>query len=622
MGYLEFMFKRFLLIFLLYIFTQNLNALEINNTTKFYNILPHSKIFIDKSESLTIQDILKKKYNFKQNDKEQLTYGYSPNFNVWIKFSLKNSTNNTVNKILEYNNPLTTHIEFFSPTDNYAQKEGLYQTAKNRKTVNPIFNITLQPQESKTFYIKATSHITTLIISLNLYDDNSFYEKEIKHQLFLGLFFASMLILGIYNLFIYFFTKDRSYLYYVLYIFGIIAHQMIYVGMANVYLFSQSLRIDFIEYAAFVVAFPIYFLALFTKSFLHTKQYPRMDKILNIFLVIIPISVIIFVASDTFNKYRNLLYLSLFTYLIIITVYAAVKRNRQAYFILFGWFIILMASTFMLLSSIGIFDFHQHFPYIIEIAFVLEAVIFSIALADRIKQLQKEKNDANTKLIIQQQNEKKRLEQKVTKKTEDLKSTLDEKEILLKELNHRVKNNMQTIVSLVRLQIDEIESPDVKSILWTTYNRINAMSHLHELLYYQKNISNVNATDYIRLLTDEIQESYNKEIKIHLDITTELKLEQAVYCGLILNELITNAFKHAFVSKNGNVYIRLIKDATTNILSVSDDGIGFDEKEPSSSLGLVLVNSLAKSKLGGSVDIVSNHGVTVTIKWEDKNAKS
>lgn len=616
------MFKHFLLIFLLYIFAQNLNALEIDNKTKFYNLLPHAKIFIDKTSSLTINDILQNKYNFKKNDKNQLTYGYSPNFNVWIKFNLKNNTDHTINKILEYSNPLSTHIEFFNPSDNYSKKEGLYQISHDRKTINPIFKVSLQPQESKTFYIKATSHITTLIVSLDLYNNENFYEKEIRHQLFLGLFFASMFILGIYNLFIYFFTKDRSYLYYVLYIFGIIAHQFIYVGMANVYLLNQPLRVFFIEYAAVVVAFPIYFLAFFTKSFLRLQQYNVLNKILNIYLLLFPFMVFIFMSIEQLSRYRNIFTLSLLVYLVIITLYAAYKKNRQAYFILFGWFIILTAGVFMFLSSIGVFDIHQYFPYIVEIGFVMEAVIFSIALADRIKQLQKEKNDANTRLIMQQQNEKNRLEQKVAEKTEDLKNTLDEKEILLKELNHRVKNNMQTIVSLVRLQIDEIDSSDVKNILWTTYNRINAMSHLHELLYYQKNISNVNATDYIRRITDEIQESYNKEITLHLDITTELKLEQAVYCGLILNELITNAFKHAFVSKNGNVYIRLAKDKTLNTLAVSDDGIGFDEDKSSMSLGLILVNSLAKSKLNGNVNIVSKHGVTVTITWEDKNAKS
>jgi two-component sensor histidine kinase len=557
---------------------------------------------------------------FNKNDKKLLAYGYSPDFNLWIKFTLKNTTDKPINKILEYNNPLTTHIEFFNTSDKIIEKEGLYQTVENRATVNPTFNINLQAQESKTFYIKATSHITTLIVSLNLYDNESFYEKEIKHQLILGLFFASMLILGIYNLFIYFFTKDISYLHYVFYIFGIIAHQMIYVGMANVYLFNQAVKIMFVEYASLLVAFPIYFLALFTKSFLKTVQYPILNKILNILLIVTPISVVFFIAFDMFNKYRNIFYVMLFAYLIFITLYAALKKNRQAYFILFGWSIILMASTFMLLSSTGIFDIHEHLPYIVEIAFVLEAVIFSIALADRIKQLQKEKNDVNTKLIYQQQHEQEKLKLKVTEKTIDLKNTLDEKEILLKELNHRVKNNMQTIVSLIRLQIDEIDDVEIKNILSTTYNRVNAMSHLYEMLFVQKKISNVDATDYFTMLISEIQESYNQDIQIHLDITSELKLDQAVYCGLILNELITNSFKHAFTSSHGNIYIKLAKDKIKYLLSVSDDGVGYDKNVSSNSLGLVLINSLVKSKLYGTVDICSNNGVTTTIIWENKNA--
>ena len=612
------MLKKFLLISLFLFFATAINALEIDNT-KYYDLLPHTKIYIDKTKSLTLENILQKTDDFMENDKKLLGYGYAPDFNVWISFTLKNTTNKTLHKIIEYNNPLTTHLEFFSPSDNFIQKEGLYQIPKERKTLNPIFKISLQPQETKAFYIKASSHITTLIVKLNLYNSDTFYEKELKHQFILGLFFAAMFILGIYNLFIYFFTKDRSYLYYVLYIFGIIAHQMIYVGIANIYLFSPTLRIAFIEYAAFIVAFPIYFLALFTKSFLHTTQYPQLNKILNLFLIITPISVLTFIIFDNFNKYRNILYLLLFAYLIFITVYAAFKKNRQAYFILFGWFIILMASTFMLFSSIGIFDIHEHFPYIVEIAFVSEAVIFSIALADRIKQLQKEKNDANTKLIYQQQHEKESLKLKVAEKTEDLKNTLSEKEMLLKELHHRVKNNMQTIVSLVRLQLDELKDENAKKALSTTYNRIGAMSHLHELLYYQKNISDINAKDYFSLLTHDIQESYSGNIKIHLDITSELRLEEAIYCGLILNELITNAFKHAFPTKHGNIYISLSKDATHFLLCVKDDGIGYDENASSNSLGLVLVESLVKAKLRGKVQIDSDDGVSVEIKWEKRN---
>lgn len=613
------MLKYFLIAFLFFLSIVEANIIELDDKTKFYDLLPNSKIYIDKSKSLTIENIVKMENEFKVNDKKLLGYGYSPDFDVWIKFTLKNTADKPVDKILKYGNALTTHIEFFSPSDAYMKKEGLYQIAKDRKTIYPIFKINLQAQESKTFYIKASSHITTLIVKLSLYDNDSFYEEEIKYQLILGLFFASMFILGVYNLFIYFFTKDLSYLYYVLYVFGVIVHHMAYVGFANVYLLDQASRVNLVEYASLVTAFPIYFLALFTKSFLHTNQYPVINKILNIFLIVIPISIVLFLTFEMFYKYRNLLNMLLFTYLIIISIYAAIKKNRQANFILFGWFIVLSAGIFMYISSIGVFDIYQHQPYLVEIAFVVEAVVFSIALADRIKQLQKEKIDANTRLISQQKNEKERLELQVAEKTIDLKNSADEKEMLLKELNHRVKNNMQTIVSLVRLQLDETDDTYAKTILTTTYNRINAMNHLHELLYYQNNISNVNANDYFTLLVDEIQDSYSKDIKIHLDISSELKLEQAIYCGLILNELITNAFKHAFPSKCGNIYIKLSKSSTEYLLSVADDGIGYNKKISSNSLGLILVDSLIKSKLRGTLDISSEDGVKVLIKWKKEN---
>lgn len=613
------MLKYFLIIFLFFLYIAKATVIEVDDKTKFYNLLPDSKIYIDKSKSLALQDILKIKNEFKENDKKLLAYGYSPDFNVWVQFTLKNTTNKPLNKIVEYDHPLTTHIEFFNPSDTYTKKEGLYQMDRNRRTINPIFKINLNAQESKTFYIQASSHITTLIVKLTLHNTDSFYEKEIKHQFILGLFFAAMFILGIYNLFIYFFTKDRSYLYYVLYIFGVILHQMIYVGIANIYILNQKFSIFFIEYASLLVAFPIFFLALFTKSFLELHQYKIYNKILTVYLLLFPFLTSIFIFTEQFNRYRNIFTMLLMIYLVVITIYATLKRNRQAYFILFGWFIILVAGTFMYLSSIGIFDMHQYFPYIVEISLVSETVIFSIALADRINQLQKEKNEANKKLITQQKNEKERLEIKVSEKTIDLKNMLDEKQMLLKELNHRVKNNMQTIVSLIRLQLDELEENKAKEILTTTYNRISAMSHLHELLYYQTNISKVNAKDYFRLLTSEIQESYGEYITIHLEITSDLELEQAIYCGLILNELTTNAFKHAFTLNSGNIYIKFSRTQTHYLLSVSDDGIGYSEDISSNSLGLLLVNSLVKSKLKGNINIDSNNGVEVIIKWEVNN---
>ncbi|RZV19253.1 7TM diverse intracellular signaling domain-containing protein [Aliarcobacter butzleri] len=600
------------------IFSSNIyaNILNINENTKNIDLLEYSEIYIDKTRSLTIEDIKNPNIKFEKNDKNILAYGYSPDLDVWIKITIKNNSNKPILKIIEYNNPLTTNIDFFDSNKNIHLKDGFLIDNLDKSTINPIFKIELNPNEENIYFIKATSNITTLIVDLKLWDENVFYKKEIKHQLVLSLFFGAMFILGIYNLFIYVFTKDKSYLYYVLYIFGLILHHLVYVGFAKLYIFNLETLKIIIELAALFVALPIYFLGFFTKSFLQTIKYPKLNKILNIFLIIIPLSIIFFLLTEEYDKYRTNLLMLFLIFLMIVTIYASLNKNRQAYFILFAWLVFLSSGLLMTLSSMGIYN-TLPFPYLIEVSFVLEAVIFSIALANRITNLQKEKNEANQKLIIQQENETKRLSKEVDLRTKDLKVALGEKEVLLKELNHRVKNNMQTIVSLIRLQSDEIEDEKLKDILLTTQNRIAAMGHLHELLYNQENINFIDVYEYFETLVDEVKSSYDESINIHLDIKTKLKMEQAIYCGLMINELITNSFKYAFLNKKGNIYITLEKSNNILKLSVKDDGVGFDKDNTTFSLGLTLVNTLAINQLKGKMDIESKNGTSITISWNE-----
>jgi len=606
--------------FIIHLFISTLIAETVNITDKvnFLDILPVSKIYIDYNSSYHINKIVPKDTYFKNNNKKLLAYGYSPDFTVWIKFTLKNTTNQTLYRILEYENSLSTHIKFIDISNNNVQNEGLFQIAKDRITLNPTFKIELLPEESRTFYIKANSNITTLIIKLNLWEPDTFYSKEIKHQLILALFFGSMLILGIYNLFIYFYTKDISYLFYVLYIFGITIHQLIYVGIANIYILDQNLAISFVKYASILVSFPAISLALFTKSFLEIKQYPKINLLFNISISIVFIVSILYCFLDLPQSYRNLFSALLLILLFSTTVYMTIQKNKQAYFILLGWFLFVLSGMFMYLSGIGLFNISISVKYFVEVSLVSEALIFSIALAYRIKQLEKEKIAVNKKLILQQKNETNKLEKQVQKKTLNLTRALDEKEILLKELNHRVKNNMQTMVSLIRMQVDETEDEHFKELLLTIQNRINAMGHLHELLYQHENISYVNANEYISILAYELQDSYEKNVDINLDISTNIKTNEAIYCGLILNEIITNSFKYAFneMSNQGNILIKLFKEGPNNILIISDDGVGFDSSKSFTSLGLTLVKTLVTKKLKGNFYIDSKKGVKVKIIWK------
>ena len=611
------MFYLKIIFLLLFSSTLFANMIDINEETKTLDILSKSEIYIDKNKNLTFEDIKNQNIKFEKNNKNILSYGYSPTFDVWIKFTLKNSSKKTIKKIIEYDNPLTTNVDFFDFNKNSIQKDGLLSKDINKFVINPIFSIELNPNEENTYFIKASSFITTLIIDLKLLDEESFYKKEIKHQIILSLFFGAMFILGIYNFFIYLFTRDISYLYYVLYILGLIIHHLMYTGIANVYFLNYEQKITIVSLASVIVAIPVYALGLFTKSFLQTKQYKKFNMVLNGFLILIPISVIFFLVTDDYDKYRNTFTMLFLVFLMIITLYATLKKNKQAYFIFFAWIIFLSSGLLMYLSSAGIFDIKKYFPYLIEASFVIEAIIFSIALANKITNLQKEKNEANQKLIIQKENETKRLSNEVNLRTKDLKNALDEKELLLKELNHRVKNNMQTIVSLIRLQSDEIENEKLKDILLTIQNRISAMGHLHELLYKQDDINYIDVYEYFEVLIEEVRDSYDSFIEIHLDIKTKLKMEQSIYCGLIINELITNSFKYAFPDKKGNIFVTLEKENENIKLTIKDDGIGFDETKVNFSLGFTLVKTLAVSQLKGEIDINSKNGVTTTILWNE-----
>ncbi len=610
-----FMLKFKIIIFLLFSVISFAKVVDIDEKTSYSELLSSSKIYIDETRSLSINEVFKKK--FKENEQQLLGYGYSPNFDVWIEFSIRNNSDETVEKIIEYENPLATNIFFYSPDDNYkGEHDGLFFVSDDRKTINPTFRIKLNSNETKIYYIKASSYITTLILKLNLWSIDAFFAKEIRHQFILALFFGSMTILGLYNLFIYFFTKDISYFYYVLYIFGIIFHHFIYIGMANVYLIDHEMIPYLVEFAAVIVAFPIFALGIFTKSFLGIARYPKLNFVLNIFLILIPLSLLVFISTDMFNKFRNIFSIILIVYLIYLTIYTAIKKNRQSYFILFGWVIIASAGILMYLSSAGVFNIYLYYPYVVETSFVIEAIIFSIALADRIKQLQKEKEDVNLQLISQQNSEKQRLEEKVKEKTSDLKKALDEKGLLLKELNHRVKNNMQTIVSLIRLQADEIDDVKINEVFLTIQNRINAMGHLHEMLYKQDNITHIDAREYFSILIDELKESYENNIGIFFDIKANLKMEEAIYCGLILNELVTNSFKYAFPDNEGTIYVSLEEEKGKFRFCIEDDGIGYVKDTPSNSLGLILVDTLARKQLKGEIFTNTKDGVKVMIVWK------
>ncbi|XWK86731.1 MAG: PAS domain S-box protein [Phormidium sp.] len=212
----------------------------------------------------------------------------------------------------------------------------------------------------------------------------------------------------------------------------------------------------------------------------------------------------------------------------------------------------------------------------------------------------------------------------------EMRTSLKEKELLLKEIHHRVKNNLQVISSLLKLQSGYIKDEEALVVFTESYNRVRSMALIHEKLYQSKGLARIDAVDYIHDLTDNLFRSYNvntNSIKLNLQIEhIELDIDTAIPCGLIINELVSNSLKYAFVDKGkGELYISFShqEESQEITLVISDNGIGlpadFDVTEIES-LGLQLVYNLTE-QLDGKIEINSDQGASFKITFTNRSAK-
>jgi two-component sensor histidine kinase len=214
-----------------------------------------------------------------------------------------------------------------------------------------------------------------------------------------------------------------------------------------------------------------------------------------------------------------------------------------------------------------------------------------------------------------------------------VKASLKEKEVLLNEIHHRVKNNLQVISSLLSLQMQQIEDPSVLEMFQESLNRIRSMALIHEKLYRSQDLANVGFGEYIRNLAGYLVRSYQADAgPVALKISADdvfLSVDTAIPCGLIINELVSNTLKHAFPATDGAVLARpdgaeheIRIDVCSEpdnrfTLIVADNGIGFPQGldfRKTESLGLQLVNSLV-TQLKGTVELNKNGGTEFRITF-------
>ena len=205
---------------------------------------------------------------------------------------------------------------------------------------------------------------------------------------------------------------------------------------------------------------------------------------------------------------------------------------------------------------------------------------------------------------------------------ENFESLLKEKELLIRESRHRVKNNLQVISSLLNIQSEYVKDEEARKLFVNSLNRIRTMSMIYEAHYQSADAPGIDIEKYLKDIVIYHYRSNNINsslIKLNIDIAPiSMSMETSITCGLLINEIISNAFKHAFPEeRTGMVHVYLEKNEERNKLIVSDDGIGFPDKmdfESNDTFGLLLIRTLV-DQLNATIDVKKTKGIKYIIEF-------
>ena len=364
-------------------------------------------------------------------------------------------------------------------------------------------------------------------------------------------------------------------------------------------LYGVSYRLYFNSWdMALVLAF-FALMAVVAQVFNHKKKY---EVAKHVFFI--STNVLMYYTSVTIGL-KSGIYLFYFPIVLAYSFLLNVKSKKELLFYfafaLFLFVCALMDIELLKFMNIPKYDSPKfQFEIIAFLSFIIVIYQTYLYIADR---------ENTQKQLIQTINDLKVSE---NKHLQDIK----DKEVLLAEVYHRVKNNLSVVSSLINLQMNTIDHEYTKSALMDCKNRVNSMAMIHQKFYEGKNYSKIDFKAYIEALVSEIKFAYNiknKKISVDSFIDPDLNfdLNVAIPCGIILNELISNSFKHAFNNKDtGKIEVFIEREKNLFLMRIVDNGSGFEYKdkiELSNSLGLILIQSLSE-QLDGTFQYFGNKG--------------
>ena len=588
----------FKIILILSIYCSVTLSKAIDITIPSQSLLDKCDIYVEHNGS-NIETIINSR--FKASKFSSLNLGATRQ-HVWLRVKLINPSNQKIKKILLFKDPSLEHIFLYNQYAKMVSKTGVMEYDPSlHKTLFFYLPIELEAKEVKTFFIELYNEHVPLGFSLWLDDESNYIEQDRQEQI-IDIFLLGMIAsLIIYSLVMSLYLKEKSYLFYALYLSTLFYMMFSYLGFTPL-IFSKEFTLFDVELTIFRIYSVTLATALFAIYFLKIWQHKLLYWLYLLFIGLTALTML-FYHSDQPKDIDMALTIGsmivIYNFIAGVVVYK--KGYKEARFYIIGFGVVLLSYLIMISDAFGWSYFTQHYYNLILWTTLFEAITLSLAFADRYIVVQE-------KLIYEIVNKKREIEEEVIQKTKQINQMLNTKELLLKELHHRVKNNLYIIISMVQMQ--GRSSSDTNRFK-ELENRIHAISKSYDTLMLNQNLDKIEMKSYLSSLIEQISLSFNnKSIEIKTNISATLPLSHAVYVGLIVNELLTNAYKYAFDEQGGSIEILLHKQNGKYHLRLKDNGKGFEPTQKrQGSLGLVLVESLVKEQLRGKMKFESVGGV-------------
>jgi two-component sensor histidine kinase len=567
------------------------------------------------------KEILNHSTEFKPYHFKNLVIGFDANSLHWFRFSIKNQHDeDLILKVIRARHGI---IELYELQGNSLKKHysgGLESEHKNLfiESNHDVFPLNIAQNEQKVYYLKV-ARFENKSFWAEVFTERAYISQSHKNDLLEGIILGGLLIVTIYQFLIYFITREKDYLRLSIYLLSLVVLSFMISGFLYEFLPYPKKHLQF-----HMIALPLttYFSYYFAYYFLDIQK--KQSKIVwygSIILLIF--TTICFIAALT-NQLELALSINLASLCSsILFIYAGFNRRKQGFKPANSFLIAYIPTTLTIISFILFTAGFISYSWLLEnsliIGFCLHGILFSVAVARKIKTY---KDEADASMLAQKEN----LEILVEKRTHDLaleKNKIEQQseklKMVMKELHHRVKNNLTIVSSLLELQGNRLSDEVSAKAFQEGQQRIEAMSLIHQRLYKSDALTTINMSEYISELISNLMHAYgynreSLELKTNIECE-ELDIDNAIPLGLILNELLTNVFKYAFSeAKKPHLEVNLLNHDGI-LLEVKDNGKGIDlEKwnKPSGSFGKRLIYALAE-QIGGEIEVENEDGACFRI---------